>query len=188
METPEKTAAREPQIIIEDNPRRPRLAQRQALRNVLVLPRRCLVHVVRDMAEILPSIVFEHEIDVMSECFGEGRIDVQKDPLEYGILIADQDVLDETRVKSLKAAKLRLKVTTLFYYNLYPVRPDDDGVLEYAPVYVGDEMERLRSAYGKHPAEDKFCVDVAYPNERDFIEACGGIYKPKKVPKVTLAA
>lgn len=166
---------------------KPRLATREDLRSQQVLPRRVLVNVTRDMAEVISKVVFEHEIDVLAEVFGEGAVQVIQDPLEHNILIASMDVIEAAQKEASDAAKRRQRVATLFYYPETPVRwepkdPDNlaaGGAWVDEPVYVGEEMARLRTLYGMHHERKEFFVDVAYPHEKDFIDACGGVYKPK---------
>ena len=112
---------------------------------------------------------------------------VVQDPLEHNILIAPMDVIEAAQKEASNAAKRRQRVATLFYYPATPVRwepkdPDNlaaGGEWVDEPVYVGEEMARLRTLYGMHYERKEFFVDVAYPHEKDFIDACGGIYKPK---------
>lgn len=170
---------------------RPRLARREEIREVLVLPRRVLVLVTRDMAEVISKIVYEHEVDVLAEVFGEGAVEVIKDPLEHNILIAPVDVVEQHRKDVNDAIKRGRKVTPLYTHPATPCRwepvdpenPAAGGQWIDEPVTVGEEMARLRTAYGMHHDKAEFYVDVAYPHERDFLEACGGPYEPKKAQK-----
>lgn len=168
---------------------RPRLATREELRSRQILPRRVLVEVTRDMAEVISKVVFEHEIDVLAEVFGEGAVSVVDDPLKYNILIGPIDVINEARKEADNAAKRRQRVNVLYTHPEHPVRweprdidnPAAGGQWIDDPMYVGDEMARLRTLYGMHHERKEFFVDVAYPHEKDFIDACGGLYEPKKV-------
>lgn len=170
---------------------RPRLATREQLRDVLILPRLVLILITRDMSEVISKICYEHEIDVLAEVFGEQNIQRIEDPLEHNVLIASIDVVEKARAEMNDAAKRRRKVT-MFYAHpetpcrwepVDPDRPEAGGQWVDEPVTVGEEMARLRTAYGMHHEKAEFFVDVAYPHERDFIEACGGEYQPKKAQK-----
>jgi hypothetical protein len=168
---------------------KPRLASREQLREVLVLPRRVLVLITRDMAESIAKIVFEHEVDILAEVFGEGSVQVVQDPLEHGILIAPVEAVEKAREEQRKAIKARKPITPIPYSEYEtPARwepldydnPEGPGHWVDAPVSVGEEMARLRTMYGRHNEQPAFNVDVAYPHERDFIDACGGPWKAAK--------
>jgi len=163
---------------------RPRLATRKDMREAEILPRRVLVLVRRDMAEEIPSTVFEHEVDILAEVHGEGNVTIAKDPLDYGILIGDPDTLARGRAEMFKAAKENRPVPAFVFVPLYPVRADGDGHVVPAPVRAGDEMQRLRGCYGMHPTKPEYSADVAYPSERDLIAACGGVYEEHEQPTV----
>lgn len=157
---------------------KPRLKDRQALSEELVLPRRVLVHVTRDMTEVIPRIVFEHEIDILAEVFGANAVQVVEDSLEHQILIANPDDIDRARKVAETEAKKKQKVSVLYYHHENPMQMEE-GKWVPAPVYVGEEMARLRTAYGINEDKKEFYVDIAYPHEQNFIEACGGVYKAK---------
>lgn len=156
---------------------RPRLKDRESLRNELVLPARCLVFVRRDMAEEISAIVYDHEVDVLKEVHGEGAVRIEDDPLKYNILIGSPELIADTTVKMQAAIKERKKVPVLYYYTTHAMERLDDGTWVPVPLIVGEEMERLRTAYGRHQEKPEFAVDVAYPHEGLFIEACGGVFK-----------
>lgn len=170
---------------------RPRLARREEIREVPVLPRRVLVLITRDMAEVISKIVYEHEVDILAEVFGEAAVKVIEDPLEHNVLIGPIDVVEQARKDANEAAKRGRKVTMFFAHPETPCRwepndPDNPaagGRWLDEPITVGEEMARLRTAYGMHHEKKEFYVDVAYPHERDFLEACGGEYAPKKATK-----
>lgn len=170
---------------------RPRLARREEIREALVLPRLVLVLITRDMAEVINKICYEHEVDVLAEVFGEANVEVVEDPLKHNILIAPIDVVEKARQEMNDAAKRGRKVTMYYAHPETPCRwepadidnPAAGGRWVDEPVSVGEEMARLRTAYGMHHDKAEFYVDVAYPHERDFLEACGGEYQPKKAQK-----
>jgi hypothetical protein len=166
---------------------RTRAMTKEQLANSLVLPRRALVEVRRDMTESIAKLVYEHEIDVLREVHGEGNVTVIDDPLKHNILIGPPDVIDAARVEAQRAAKRGQRVVALFMHTEHPMRKElIDENNEAAghrwvmdPVFVGDEMQRLRTVYGMHHEKKEAFVDAVYPHEMDFVEACGGLYKPE---------
>ena len=170
------------------SPGKPRMASRQAIRNKLILPRRVLVLIERDMAEIASKIVFEHEYDILGEIHGEGQVTLVQDPLAHNLLIATPDVLAEARDEMEKALKKRQKVQAVYMHAVQdgewvtdPDHPDAPPVWEPRPVYVEEEMQRLRSVYGMDQEKKEHYVDLVYPHEGVFLEAAGGEYKPPRV-------
>jgi len=159
---------------------------KEQLANSLVLPRRVLVEVRRDMTETIAKLVYEHEIDVLREVHGDGNVVVADDPLKHNILIGPPDVIDAARAEAQRAAKRGQRVVALFMHTEHPMRKElvdeDNEGAGYRwvedPVFVGDEMQRLRTVYGMHHEKKEAFVDVVYPHEMDFVEACGGLYKP----------
>lgn len=170
---------------------RPRLATREQIRETLILPHLVLVLVRRDMAEVISKICYEHEVDILAEVFGEENIQRVEDPLKHNILIAPIDVVEEARKEMNLAARRGRKVNMFFAHPETacrweandPDNPAAGGKWVDEPVSVGEEMGRLRTAYGMHHDKPEFYVDVAYPHERDFLEAAGGQYKPDKAQK-----
>lgn len=162
-----------------------RILTREQLQNSLILPRRCLVEVRRDITEIISKLVYEHEVDILREVHGEGSVVVVDDPLQHNILIAPIDVVDAARADARKASKKGQRVVALFMHTDRPMRwepadedvPGDTGKWVFDPIYVGDELNRLRTVYGMHHEKKEFFVDVVYPHERDFVEACDGVYR-----------
>lgn len=163
-----------------------RALSREQLQNSLVLPRRCLVEVRRDITETISKLVYEHEVDILREVHGEGNVAIVEDPLQHNILIAPIDVVEAARAEARKASKKGQRVVALFMHTEHPMRwepadedqPGDVGKWVMDPVYVGDEMNRLRTVYGMHHEKKEFFVDVVYPHERDLVEACDGVYRP----------
>ncbi len=153
---------------------RTRLKREEELQSALVLPRRVMVIIERDMAEHITSICYEHEIDILALIHGSVR--TVDDPLEHNVLIASPEVCEATRAEMTKAAKERKKVNVLYTHYEFPVERGEDGRWVPQPVFAGDEMQRLRSCYGVKEGTKDFYADVAYPHMGLFIEACGGEY------------
>jgi hypothetical protein len=159
---------------------KPRLTRRQELRDALILPTRVLVHIFRDMAETISTVCFEHEVDILAEIHGEGNVTVVNDPMQYNMMIAPPSMLAKGREEMAKAASERRKVPAFSFVEVHPSRTDSNGVVHPAPVYTGEEMERLKSVYGMHAEKKEFNVLVVYPTEADLVDACGGVFQPEK--------
>lgn len=164
---------------------RRRRMSREELQGQLVLPYRTLVLIKRDVTTEVSKLVYEHEVDILKEIFGDGAVVEIKEPLEHNIVIAPPDTIDAAQAEAKRLARAGRPVKSLFFHTERPMRqepvnldePDGAQHWVYAPVFVGEEMQRLRTAYGKHHEKPEFYVDVVYPHEMDFIEACGGIWK-----------
>jgi hypothetical protein len=159
---------------------KPRLTRRQELRDALILPTRVLVHVFRDMAETIATVCFEHEVDILAEIHGEGNVNVVADPMQFNMMIASPGLLAKGREEMIKAASERRKVPAFSFVDIHPSRTDSEGKYHLAPVYTGEEMERLKAVYGMHAEKKEFNVLVVYPTEADLVDACGGVFQPEK--------
>lgn len=145
---------------------KPRLSNRQEMREEKVLPTRVLVHIKRDMAETLSDVVFDHEVDVLARIHGEENVNIVDNPMDFQVMIADKATLEKGREEMRKAARENSRVPA---FQFIPAHPE-------LAVFVGEELERLRNVYGRDVDEKKFFVDIVYPSERDLLEACGGAY------------
>jgi len=163
-------------------PKRTRPLSRDELRGLHILPTRVLVHVMRGIAETAAKIVYEHEVDVLREVHGDANVSVVADPLEHNILIADLQTLDAARSEARRLAKQGQQVNVLYTHALHPMRFDAEdetngkgaGQWRPDPVYLGDEMNRLRAIYGMHHEKAESFADVVYPHEANLLEAAGG--------------
>lgn len=153
------------------------------LEGTLILPTRCLVLIKRDMTEEIPKLVYEHEVDILLDVHG-GNVTRVDDPLQFNILIADLDTLEQARRETRRLARAGQRVTTLFTHTEHPMRfvlndPDDrdsGGKWVFEPVFLGDEMNRLRQVYGMHHERKESYADHIYPHPSTLLEAAGGPY------------
>lgn len=156
---------------------------REQLQETLILPTRCVVEITRDMTEVIQKIVYEHEVDILKEVHN-GQVTVTEDPLKVGILLADRTTLTAAAAEAKKIARAGRRVQSLYLHPLHPDRfeavdpenPEAGGRWVPDPVFLGDEMQRLRTLYGMHHEKREFYVDVVYPHEMNFLEAAGGAY------------
>lgn len=172
-------------------PKAPAARQRPRMRaktiaeieGTLILPTRCLVLIKRDMTEEIPKLVYEHEVDILLEVHG-GNVKRIDDPLEFNILIADLDTLEQARRETRRLARAGQRVSTLFTHTENPMRfvlndPDNrdaGGKWVFDPVFLGDEMNRLRQVYGMHHERKEPYADHIYPHPSTLLEAAGGPY------------
>lgn len=152
---------------------KPRLSNRQEMREEKILPSRVLVHIKRDMSEILSDVVFDHEVDILARVHGEENVTIINDPMDFGVMIADKATLEKGREEMKKAAKEHRRVPA---FQFIPTHPD-------LAVFVGEEFERLRNVYGRDVDEKKFYVDIVYPSERDLLDAAGGPADARQLEK-----
>lgn len=111
------------------------------------LSRRVLVTIKRDLTEVTPRVIWEHEKPILEELFGEGHV-----------VDVDASTLDEGY--NPKAAP-----SLLPYNKTQDVvqRPSETQGIGF--VFIGDpqvEYQRLAEVYGKHNEENVLLVEKIY--------------------------
>lgn len=112
-----------------------------------VLSRRILVNVKRDMTDIIPRVVWQHELPILQELFQEGNVTV-----------VDASTMDEGYSATVRP--------DLLPYNKTMDRvPKPSTTVGIGHVFIGDpqgEYERLSQVYGKHPEVNILLVEKIY--------------------------
>lgn len=112
-----------------------------------LLSRRVLVNIKRDMTEITPRVIWQHEKPILEEIFGEGNItDVDPASLDEGY-------------------NPKASPSLLVYNKTQDVaqRPSESQGIGF--VFIGDpqvEYQRLAEVYGKHKDENVLLVEKIY--------------------------
>ena len=116
------------------------------------LSRRILVNVKRDMTAITPKVIWQHELPILEEIFGEGNV-----------TSVDAAVMDEGYTGTPRP--------DLLPYNKTMDRvPKPSTTVGIGHVFIGDhqgEYDRLSSVYGKHPDQDILLVEKIYGRFQD---------------------
>lgn len=128
------------------------MARQPAARSDKRISRRILVNIRRDMTEVTPRIIFEHEKPLLEELHGEGNIkDVDPATMDEGYNPKPRaDMLPYNKTMDLVA------------------RPSVSMGLGF--VFIGDanvEFQRLEAAFGKHPKENVSVVEKVYGRFQD---------------------
>lgn len=110
-----------------------------------VLSRRILVNIKRDITDVTPRVIWQHELPILQELFNDVR-EVDPATLDEGYSAKpSQDMLIYN--KTMESAQ----------------RPSVSLGIGY--VFIGNaqsEYDRLTAAYGKHPEENIHLVDKIY--------------------------
>lgn len=115
------------------------------------LSRRVLVNIKRDMTEITPRVIWQHEKPILEELFGEGNI-TEVDP----------STLDE-------GYNPKASPAMLIYNKTQDVVQKPSETQGIGFVFIGDpavEYQRLAEVYGKHKDENVLLVEKIYGREQ----------------------
>jgi|GEM_PF-6681736 len=115
------------------------------------LSRRVLVNIKRDMTEITPRVIWQHEKPILEELFGEGNI-TEVDPA----------TLDE-------GYNPKASPSMLIYNKTQDVVQKPSETQGIGFVFIGDpavEYQRLAEVYGKHKDENVLLVEKIYGREQ----------------------
>lgn len=112
-----------------------------------VLSRRILVTVKRDMTDIIPRVIWQHELPILEELFGDGNVTQ-----------VDATTMDEGYEGTPRP--------DLLPYNKTMDRvPKPSTTVGIGHAFIGNhegEYERMAAVYGKHPKQDILMVEKIY--------------------------